>query len=389
MSVPAGRIDIYRIHIPFRMNFRHAKAERNCTENVVVRLTLADGTRGYGECVPRAYVTGETPMDVFDNLAGFVPPRVHPAPKRLSEVVDLAHEWIDFGSRCHSSNAARCALELAVLDAYGRKLGFSLSDVARHVLGPELTFPHSVRAYYSAPISAVAPAVQIALAVGYRFWRFRQLKVKIGLERETEIRTLEAIKKVLGRTVSLRADANGVWTAAEAIDWMHELARAGVEAVEEPVRPEDVGSLARVRAQTRLPVILDESLRSLDDARRAAAGALCDIFNIRISKVGGFLRALAIARFAVRNDLGFALGCQVGETSILSAAGRHFVTTVRGSRYAEGSYDSYLLKENVSRSGVDLHWGGVGDPIGGIGLGIKVRDALLEQTSELKHTVQL
>ena len=389
MSVPAKRIAIYRIHIPFRINFRHAKAERDCTENVVVRLTLADGTRGYGECVPRAYVTGETPADVCEGLANFVPPRLDPAPKCISEVIDFAHEWIDFGNRCHSSNAARCALELALLDAYGAKLGFSLSDVARHVLGPDMTWPCSRRAYYSAPISAVVPAVQVVLAVGFRFWRFRQLKVKVGLAWEREIKTLELIKRVLGPTVSLRVDANGAWPADEAIGWMHALRRVGVEAVEEPVRQEDVGSLARVREQTRLPVILDESLRSLDDARRAAEDDLCDVFNIRISKVGGFLRALDIARFAGQHGIGFALGCQVGETAILSAAGRHFVTTVRDTRYAEGSYDWYLLKGNVSRTGVNLHWGGVGEPIRGSGLGVKVRDVLLNRKAEIKHTLEL
>jgi len=388
MSSPPVRIDIYRIHLPFRINFRHSKAERNCTENIVVRVMLADGVSGYGECVPRAYVTGETPESVYEKLAAYTPPRLAPAPLNITEVLDYTREWVDFGHGCHSSNASRCALELALLDAYGRKLGFSFSDVARHVLGPAMTYAESVKAMYSAPISATRPAIQFVLALGYKvLWRFRQMKIKIGLNREQDLNTLARIYNLLDHTISLRCDVNGVWNTEEAISWMHELRKIGVEAVEEPVRPEDIGSLRRVREETGMPVILDESLRSMDDARRNVDEGLCDIFNIRISKVGGFVRALEIARFAMENGIGLAFGCQVGETAILSAAGRHFVTTVRSIRYCEGSYDSFLLKENLTRKGVDLRWGGIGDPLPGPGLGINVLDRFLEKRCESKQTL--
>ena len=65
--------------------------------------------------------------------------------------------------------------------------------------------------------------------------------------------------------------------------------------------------------------------------RRRAGGrrtGWCDLFNLRLSKCGGFIPTLRLAQFAKRHGLGYQLGCQVGETAILSAAGRHFATSV-------------------------------------------------------------
>ena len=82
--------------------------------------------------------------------------------------------------------------------------------------------------------------------------------------------------------------------------------------------------------------MLDESLCGMADAERAAADGLCDLFNLRLSKCGGFIPSLRLAQFAARHGLGYQLGCQVGETAVLSAAGRHFATSVKDLRYRRG-----------------------------------------------------
>jgi muconate cycloisomerase len=53
-------VDVLTVELPFRFSFGHALAERSSSTNVVVRVRLDDGTVGYGEGVPREYVTGET-----------------------------------------------------------------------------------------------------------------------------------------------------------------------------------------------------------------------------------------------------------------------------------------------------------------------------------------
>jgi len=371
MKPVVKRMDVFRVHIPFKVRFRHSRAEHRHTENIVVRLTLADGTQGYGECVPRAYVTSETPESVMAWLAGFRPMRLDPPPRALGDTIAFAREWAA-SSHTHLSNAARCALELALLDAYGKRQRFALSAVCRRVLGAAQTHAAPTRVRYSAPISACAPLAQLALGAGFRIWGFRHIKIKVGFDGRREIRALARLKRILGGKIALRVDANGAWTADEALTQMTALRKIGVCAVEDPVDGPELDALAELREKTRLPVILDESMRSLEDARQIADKGLADILNIRISKVGGLLPALDIARFAGQRGLGFCLGCQVGETGILSAAGRHFANTVKGTLHTEGSYDNWLLRKNLAKDGLRIPFGGYGAPLKGFGLGIDI-----------------
>src|SRR5207253_4685063 len=127
--------------------------------------------------------------------------------------------------------------------------------------------------------------------------------------------------------------------------------------------------------------MLDESLCSLIDAERASAQASCDLFNVRLSKCGGFIPSLRLAQFAKQRGLGYQLGCQVGETAILSAAGRHFAAGVRDIRYLEGSYDRHLVKEALGTRDLTFGWGGWARALAGPGLGVEVGSAALERVA--------
>ena len=87
-----------------------------------------------------------------------------------------------------------------------------------------------------------------------------------------------------------------------------------------------------------MPVIVDESLVSAEDARRLADAGACHVFNVRISKCGGLLESARVREIGLRAGIGCMLGAQVGETALLSAAGRHFGTRCEGVRFFEGSY---------------------------------------------------
>jgi muconate cycloisomerase len=103
----------------------------------------------------------------------------------------------------------------------------------------------------------------------------------------------------------------------------------------------------------------------------------CQIFNIRLSKCGGPGAAARIRQMAVAAGLRYQLGCHVGETSILSAAGRHFADCVPGPAYLEGSFSPFLFpREPVARS-VVFGPGGAALPLPGPGLGIEVLEAAL------------
>ena len=76
--------------------------------------------------------------------------------------------------------------------------------------------------------------------------------------------------------------------------------------------------------------------------------------------------------FARENNIACQLGCQVGETAILSAAGRHFASSVGNLVAVEGSYDRHLVRENLSNRDITFGWGGRAPALESPGLGIEV-----------------
>ena len=100
-----------------------------------------------------------------------------------------------------------------------------------------------------------------------------------------------------------------------------------------------------VRKQISAPIMLDESLCGEVDAERAVRGGPATCSTCGCRSAAASCRRLRLAQLAKRHGLGYQLGCQVGETAILSAAGRHFATSVGDLRYVEGSYDRHLVRK--------------------------------------------
>ena len=142
-----------------------------------------------------------------------------------------------------------------------------------------------------------------------------------------------------------------------------------------------------MRKQIHTAIALDESLCGEVDAERAASHGLCDVFNLRLSKCGGFIPTLRLAELARRHGMGYQLGCQVGETGILSAAGRHFASSVSGIRYCEGSYDRYLVREALMREDLSLGRGGWAPALIGCGLGVAIDPDRLDRVTVKKETL--
>jgi muconate cycloisomerase len=159
--------------------------------------------------------------------------------------------------------------------------------------------------------------------------------------------------------------------------------------VEQPLPHAEVAALAELRPQIGMYVILDESLTSEADARAAIELRLCDRFNLRLSKCGGFLACLRLAAMA-RNagslgnptgPLGYQLGCHPGETGILSAAGRHWACAVEYVSYCEGSYDRHLFHRLITHKDITFGYGGRAPALAGPGLGVTVNPSALESVT--------
>jgi L-Ala-D/L-Glu epimerase / N-acetyl-D-glutamate racemase len=362
----------FHVRVPLKRAFKHASHERTETDNIIVRCQLSDRSQGFGEGVPRDYVTGETidsSLELLKNSdlpSQFESCRDFPAALAMAERFKLASAPND--ERGCVGNAARCAVELAILDAYGRSYGEPLSLIAK-TIAPELYQPRESVRYSGVIASARGVKARVAV-LGMRMYGFRQIKVKVGLPGYDDRKRLRAFRRCAGRSMIIRVDANEAWSPEQAVDCIRELEPARIASVEQPIAHEKLETLPEIRKQIETPIMLDESLCGMFDAERAVQLQACDLFNIRLSKCGGFIPSLRLTQFARRHGLGYQLGCQVGETAILSAAGRHFAGSVADLAAVEGSYDRHLVKDALSKEDLTFGWGGRGPLLVHSGLGI-------------------
>jgi L-Ala-D/L-Glu epimerase len=382
-----AEVTAFHVRIPLRKPIRHASHTRASSDNVLVRCVLEDGTEGYGEGLPRDYVTGETIDSAIHLLrATDLSGQLEPC-NDFAQAVGMAERLqlnpVDGDERNCQGNAARCALEIALLDAYGRKFGEPLSTVTR-LAAERLYEPRPTIQYSGAITSAQGFKVRLA-AWRMRIFRFQQVKVKVGIDGQDDGARLGIIRSRLGKRRDIRVDANEAWSPNEVVARIRELEPFHISAVEQPVAHEQVAVLREVRQQVAVLIMLDESLCSLTDGEKAIANSTCDLFNIRLSKCGGFIPSLRLAQFALRHGLGYQLGCQVGETAILSAAGRHFASSVTGIRYVEGSFDRHLVREALATKDITFRWGGWAEALPGPGLGIRIDPEALRRVAIRKE----
>jgi muconate cycloisomerase len=386
-----SELTAYHVRIPLRRRIRHASHTRDENDTLVVRCRLGDGTEGWGEGLPRPYVTGESIDTAFEHLRQSNLPRQLggdisdlAGAVALSERLTLTPEGA--GGRGCFGNAARCAVEIAVLDAVGRETGRPLSDVTS-LVPATLSIRQSVpRVRYSAAVTTMHPLRVWVRALKIKFYKFTQVKMKVGAAGVDDASLLARFRKVVGPDMDMRVDANEAWTCDNLAARWQPLQPFGITSLEQPVPHAQVDGLASLRSQLGVPIMLDESLCSLIDAHRAVERGTCDLFNIRLSKCGGFVNSLKLAALAHRAGLGYQLGCQVGETGILSAAGRHFACSVSGIRYLEGSYDRFLVSERLTREDLTFRRGGWAPALTNPGLGMTIDyDAIRRVTVREEH----
>lgn len=365
---------LYALRIPFVGTFTHSFGRRRSCDSVVVRVVADDGTEGYGEGVPRPYVTGETTELMIEHLAR----RLWPA-LAGNELPELGQAGLDaVGALVPdlpapvtvAPHASRAALELAVLDCCLRQ-----QDIALGTVLP----PRRRQVVYSGVIGTGPLPDCARQAERARLAGLGDVKVKVG--RGDDVPRVRAVRDVLGPQASIRLDANGAWDFDEALRVMREVAPLGVTAVEQPLPRRSVAELRRLKDASPLRVMADESLVTPGDADALFAAGAVDCVNVRISKCGGLHRSVDIARRAVDAGVCVHVGSHVGETAILAAAGRHLSASLEHVGSSEGSFGTLLLVEDLA-DGVRFGHRGHAPVLAGPGLGVEVDRRCLERYSE-------
>jgi muconate cycloisomerase len=381
-----------RVAVPLKKQIKHASYSRTDSENLVVRVELEGGQAGYGEGVPRPYVTGETIESTFDSLAGQDWGRLMGQPEDFAQAVSTLETLTlperESDPRGMAGNAASSALELALLDAYGHAFEQPLGRAVELVNVPGLRRQYApVNVRYGTAITAESWLNELRSAIKYRVYQFRDVKTKVGVDGQDDVRRLKWFRRILGPWVDLRIDANEAWPADKVLDRIAPLRRFSISAVEQPVPHAQVHALAGLRRRLGVPVMLDESLCGYPDAVAAIKESTADMFNVRISKCGGLIPSLRIIGLAQRHGLGVQLGCHPGETAILSAAGRQLASRVAGLSWVEGSYDRHILRANLIEGDLTFGFGGWAAPLRGPGLGIRIDQESLNRMVSQKQEI--
>ena len=366
-------VEVCTAELPFRFSFEHALAERSRTHNTYVKVTLADGTVGYGEGVPRGYVTGETADDALNAVSQRYGPAL--LGRKLGEPADV-HAALDTAAAALPASWVRppgagwCAFELAVFDAAGHLFGLPVSHWLGPVRAPVLTYDAVV------PFSTAAGLVPLAGLI--RSFGITRVKIKVGRDLASDVNRVRMLRSLLGSEADLRVDANCAWTDEQALSAIEALRRYRISAVEQPVAADDIDGLQRLTAACPETIIVDESLRTVAEAQTLVDAKACGAFNIRVSKCGGLRASMRIAEIAADAGVTVVVGAQVGESGLLSAAGRHLAACL-APRYLEGSAGRLLLREDITRERVLPGWAGRARPHAGAGLGVTVNAEVLDR----------
>ena len=364
------KIRVINFSVPLKTNFKHHSADRTATETIVVEAARGDH-KGYGESCPRTYVTGETISGattwIESKRADF---------EKMQNLGDLEIWQRELRAQIDGNLAAFCAVELALLDLFGKEAGKTVETL----LGiPEVSGPFG----YSAVLSDESgEKLQQTLAL-YLKMGFTDFKFKLNGNLATDKEKLDRlIQLAAGRQVKIRLDANNLWPGRphDAISYLTGLGQ-NFFGIEEPLAAHEWSGLSAISEALQIPIILDESLLTLENLKAATSLPGQWIPNIRISKVGGLQRALQIARFAREAKLSIIVGAQVGETSILTRAALSLVQAYRETVVAqEGAFGTLLIANDLVEPEIRFGAGGKLDwKNQGAGFGLHIRE---EQIAE-------
>lgn len=331
------------LHIPFVVVFKHSTKSRSDVDTVLVEVELESGEIGYGECLPRDYVTGETVESVTNSLVNKVFPNV--TGLELSDHLQAISFLENFEAQIPELEShelcVKTAFELALLDAVGKHTKMSVLDM--------LGGPKKDSIQYSGIVSAENPVMVEQFLKMYKAVGINTVKLKVGTNPEQDFENVKIAREILGPKASIRVDANEAWDLTQAKDQLNKLMDFNIESVEQPMpaaNKEDYPAL-KSYLQERIHISLDESLCSYGDGEWMAKNNGGTLFNLRVSKNGGLINSLRLYRLAKEHGIDCQLGAQVGETSLLTSAGLILASLLGDCLYHEGAFGTRLLEKDI------------------------------------------
>ena len=284
------KLDYWRYDLKLKHTFTISRSSRDVVPVVILKFEH-NRIIAYGEASPNARYeeTPETVEAFFEqiNLGKLSDPF------KLEEIND----YLD--SVAPGNWSAKCAIDIAMHDWIGKKLGVPLYKF----FGADKD---------KVPISTLTIGIDTPEAVIQKVKEAKDypvLKIKVGLKNDEEI--IEAVRSVTNKP--LRVDANEGWKSKEeALEKINWLAAQNVELIEQPMPSSQLDDVRWLHEKVKMPIIADEALAYHDIAALSTA---YDGINIKLQKNGGLLKARKLIYAARAHKMKIMLGCMI-ETSV-------------------------------------------------------------------------
>jgi len=322
------RVEIERFSVPLKEPFRVAFGLITETDNWIIRVHTDEGICGLGSAAPLGFVTGETLDTCYLIMKNFADAFIGFDPMDIEE----AHRLMD--SIIYGNGSSKCAFDIALYDIIGKKKELPVWKI----LGAEDPVVHTdITIGIDTPENMEKKAREHVLENGFDI-----LKIKTGISLEDDIDALTRIRRAVGDSVRIRIDANQGYSVETALEALKVFEKLGVDAAEQclPWWDFDGASELMKRNNTSVKLMLDESIHTPHDARRAAGLHCADYYNIKLMKCGGLYPGAEIADVAEGAGVQCMVGCMEENKISITAA----VSLVAAKKaIVEADCDSFMF----------------------------------------------
>lgn len=303
------KVEVYAIRIPLKEPFVVAYDRYDDMPSILTKVETEDGLSGWGEAVPDQHVTGETWESAFQVIQHELAPLIV---DQNPFHIDLIHRMMR--EKICGVPSAKAAIDIALYDLMGKISGRPVYHLIGGKSHPQLHVPQVIS--IKAPDQMAADAKQIVEA-GHR-----HVKIKVGTDPDLDVERIKAVRSAIPGDVKLRVDANQGWDRIGALNVIERTRDYKVEWYEQPVKADDLLSLAEISQVSHAKIMVDEGVHNSEDLLNVVRLRVADLLNIKLMKSGGIYPALTLAGIAEAAGM----PCQVGsmvETAVATMAGAH------------------------------------------------------------------
>jgi len=300
------------------------------TSNFILKVETDGKWVGYGCAAPDKTVTGETPDEVEEAIKNEITDYL-----LGKDPFNYALLLFDLKFMLGKRKSSLAMVDSALFDLISKKAEVPLY---KFLGGFRNSIPTSIT------VGILSLEETLRHAREYVAQGFTILKIKGGSSVAEDVEKMKKLNEAFPKVI-WRFDGNQGYTVSEALEFEKQTATVGIEIFEQPTKIEAEDGLGEVTFKTTVPVMADESLKTLTDAFRLAQNKHVNMVNIKLQKVGGIMVGMHINSVAKAAKLEAMVGC-IDECALGIAAGLHFA----------------LSRPNIKYADLDGHLELVGDP---------------------------